>query len=464
MTTREEHFGLLGPAARERRPRRRRRRRAGGDPRGGDAADAPARALAGALDDRPRAAGAGAARADRRARPRRRRAVGRRDPGRRGRARLPDHLRPEVALRPGRDRRARRRRSGAAARRPAELLLADRLRGDAAASSRPPERRASTPAGSRPRASPGSSTALELPPEWRFERAAEQTARCRELLAPLVDVVPGDATLVAFRAEDPPALVATLFDAGVVVRDLPARASSASRAAGGRATTTSPGSSRPCNSLSELGGVRRRRQAELLRDRLQRGDDVRDVLVELDADQLGARVDLVAVDSGRERRLLQLLLDRLRLQALEAGRADEPARVHEARELVAGEERLLQRRVARHRQVLRVGEDRLDHLLGIALLAQDRRAVLRVLVERGVDLVVEVVQERRDAPELLVLAEAARVRARRRLDGERVPAAATRSSCSASASPRPCRASLHGRLRYPASAWRLRSPPECRPS
>ena len=63
--------------------------------------------------------------------------------------------------------------------------------------------------------------ALELPPEWRFERAAEQTARCRELLVPLVDVVPGDATLVAFRAEDPPALVAKLFDAGVVVRDLP---------------------------------------------------------------------------------------------------------------------------------------------------------------------------------------------------------------------------------------------------
>ena len=63
--------------------------------------------------------------------------------------------------------------------------------------------------------------ALELPPEWRFERAAEQTARCRELLAPLVEVVPGDATLVAFRAEDPPALVAQLFEAGVVVRDLP---------------------------------------------------------------------------------------------------------------------------------------------------------------------------------------------------------------------------------------------------
>ena len=63
--------------------------------------------------------------------------------------------------------------------------------------------------------------ALELPPEWRFARAAAMAARCRELLAPLVDVVPADATLVAFKADDPPALVATLFDAGVVVRDLP---------------------------------------------------------------------------------------------------------------------------------------------------------------------------------------------------------------------------------------------------
>jgi L-cysteine/cystine lyase len=63
--------------------------------------------------------------------------------------------------------------------------------------------------------------ALALPPDWRFERAAEQTARCRRLLEPLVEVVHGDATLVSFRAEDPPALVEKLFAAGIVVRDLP---------------------------------------------------------------------------------------------------------------------------------------------------------------------------------------------------------------------------------------------------
>ena len=41
-------------------------------------------------------------------------------------------------------------------------------------------------------------------------------------------------------------------------------------------------------------------QAELAGDRLQRGDDVRDVLVELEAEQLGAGVDLVPMDAGRE--------------------------------------------------------------------------------------------------------------------------------------------------------------------
>lgn len=64
-------------------------------------------------------------------------------------------------------------------------------------------------------------TALRLPPGWRFERAAAMAARCRELLAPLAEVVPGESTLVAFRDGDPPATVARLAEAGVVVRDIP---------------------------------------------------------------------------------------------------------------------------------------------------------------------------------------------------------------------------------------------------
>jgi selenocysteine lyase/cysteine desulfurase len=63
--------------------------------------------------------------------------------------------------------------------------------------------------------------ALEAAPDWRYERAAEQTARCRELLAPHAEVVRGDATLVSFRMDDPPATVAGLAEAGVIVRDLP---------------------------------------------------------------------------------------------------------------------------------------------------------------------------------------------------------------------------------------------------
>ena len=72
--------------------------------------------------------------------------------------------------------------------------------------------------------------------------------------------------------------------------------------------------------------------------------------------------------------------------------------------------------------MLRMREDALDHLLGITLVAQDRGAVLRVFVERGVNLVVEVVEDRGHAPELLVLAELTRVGRDGGLDGERMPA------------------------------------------
>ncbi|MDX6486715.1 MAG: L-cysteine/cystine lyase [Gaiellaceae bacterium] len=68
--------------------------------------------------------------------------------------------------------------------------------------------------------------ALGTHPEWRYERAAEMAARCRELLDPNVEIVtpPGHSTLVSFRPPgDPEELVARLHDAGVVVRELPGR-------------------------------------------------------------------------------------------------------------------------------------------------------------------------------------------------------------------------------------------------
>ena len=142
------------------------------------------------------------------------------------------------------------------------------------------------------------------------------------------------------------------------------------------------------------------------------------MVVQFDAEFLGTLVDVLPVHAGGERRLLQLLAHRLRLEPFEAGRPYERAGVHEARELVAREERLFQRGVARECEMLGVGEHGRDDLFRIALLPQDRSAVLRMLVERGMHLVVEVVEERRDAPELLVASELARVSGGRRLDSQ----------------------------------------------
>ncbi len=68
--------------------------------------------------------------------------------------------------------------------------------------------------------------ALATHPRWRYERAAAAAARCHELLEPLVEVVtpPGSSTLVSFRPHgDPAALVASLHERGVIVRELPGR-------------------------------------------------------------------------------------------------------------------------------------------------------------------------------------------------------------------------------------------------
>lgn len=70
----------------------------------------------------------------------------------------------------------------------------------------------------------GLDAALDVAPEWRFERAAATTGRCRELLAERAEVVTAAAqgTLVTFRAQgDTKELVRRLYDAGVVVRDIP---------------------------------------------------------------------------------------------------------------------------------------------------------------------------------------------------------------------------------------------------
>ena len=66
--------------------------------------------------------------------------------------------------------------------------------------------------------------AIDAAPDWRFERARETAARCRELLSKRFEVVtePGQATLVSFRPDgDPAELARQAYDRGVVIRDLP---------------------------------------------------------------------------------------------------------------------------------------------------------------------------------------------------------------------------------------------------
>lgn len=68
--------------------------------------------------------------------------------------------------------------------------------------------------------------ALDGAPDWRFERAAEMTSRCREALAQRFKVVsePGQGTLVALRpAGDPAELRDRAYERGVVIRDLPGK-------------------------------------------------------------------------------------------------------------------------------------------------------------------------------------------------------------------------------------------------
>ena len=70
----------------------------------------------------------------------------------------------------------------------------------------------------------GLEAALEGAPEWRFERARELAVHCRDALAAAGHeiVSDGEATLVPFVAPgDPAEDAARLYDAGVIVRDLP---------------------------------------------------------------------------------------------------------------------------------------------------------------------------------------------------------------------------------------------------
>jgi L-cysteine/cystine lyase len=70
----------------------------------------------------------------------------------------------------------------------------------------------------------GLQAALDIAPEWRYERAAALAAHAREVLSEKYEVI-GDAplaTLVSFVPPgDPAETAAKLYERGVIVRDLP---------------------------------------------------------------------------------------------------------------------------------------------------------------------------------------------------------------------------------------------------
>jgi L-cysteine/cystine lyase len=71
----------------------------------------------------------------------------------------------------------------------------------------------------------GLDVAIDGRPTWAFDRAREIAERLRDRLRGRFEVVtPAErATLVSFAADDPPALVGRLHEAGVRVRDIPGR-------------------------------------------------------------------------------------------------------------------------------------------------------------------------------------------------------------------------------------------------
>ena len=228
MTTDVEHFGLIGPAARVRRPRR--RRRSGRDAIL-EAVTAATRLLAIShvlVDDRELARPARELQAET--------GLPILVDGAQSAGAIPVEAGgfdfyafvPEMALRAGRDRRARVadpercaspcRATSRRSRAPAGRLVR-RAR---------PGARASTPAGSAGRRSPGLSAALEVAPEWRFERAARDgravPRRAGRALRGRHEAGPGGARHVsAARRTRPSSSTRLARAAASIVREIPGR-------------------------------------------------------------------------------------------------------------------------------------------------------------------------------------------------------------------------------------------------
>jgi hypothetical protein len=145
------------------------------------------------------------------------------------------------------------------------------------------------------------------------------------------------------------------------------------------------------------------------------------VLTLVDAEILDRSLDLPAVHLGRERGLLQLLAHRLGLHPLDPGGTDQRARRDEPGQLVDREQGLRHPGLTWNLEELRVPGHRVDHFLRVPALPQLLQRDPRVpRVEVGIPLVVEIVDDARDRPQLLVLAVLARVGPHRRLHAQGV--------------------------------------------
>src|SRR3990172_4761778 len=150
-----------------------------------------------------------------------------------------------------------------------------------------------------------------------------------------------------------------------------------------------------------------------------------DMLVEVHAQLLGAAVDILSVDGAREALVLELLLDRARLEPRDgAPGTHQGAGGDEARELVAGVQPAVEKGDPRIARVVGVGTDRVDDVGRHASRQQYLGALYGMLRRDRVHLVVEVVEHAGRAPRLGVLAVACRIGPHGGLDGQRVLAEA----------------------------------------
>src|SRR6266568_4703154 len=156
------------------------------------------------------------------------------------------------------------------------------------------------------------------------------------------------------------------------------------------------------------------------------GDAEGDVLFKRNAKLFGAFADILAGDAFGKELVFEAALHRVNLKIENAFRRTHiSASGEKAGNLVAGEQRVLQRGLPRHVGVIRMREDGADDLLGVTLLAQDFCAfggmpLIGEVLLIGPAFVVEVVQQRSDAPKLLVGAGFTRVGANARFDRQHV--------------------------------------------